>query len=271
MPERGERWAVFLDVDGTLIAIAATPEAARPAAKLVPILERLTCALEGALALVSGRSLASIDVVMAPLHLPAAGLHGAERRRADGSLTRAVVSLGELDRLRPRLKDWAASEPRLRLEDKGGSLAVHYRLAPAAGPAIRQRARGIARQEPGLRVIEGRKVVEFQPRGADKGRAIAAFLAEPPFLGRTPVFAGDDVTDEDGFAEVERRGGISIQIANAEARSQRRRARYRLPSVAALHRWLAAVAEALAAERASLVRQPRGASLAASQRSAKCP
>jgi trehalose 6-phosphate phosphatase len=165
--------------------------------------------------------------------------------------------------VRPLLLEAVAAEPGLRIEDKGDSLALHYRLAPEQGPALRRLAQTIAAAEPGLRVIDGRKVVEFQPRGTDKGRAIAGFMAEPPFAGRTPVFAGDDATDEDGFAEVERRGGISIRIANAEATSTRP-TQYRLPSVAALHRWLARVADALGAS----AREPL---LAAAPSSAKCP
>jgi len=246
MPGRGERWAVFLDVDGTLVAIAPTPEAARPAPSLLPILARLAAAAEGALAVVSGRTLASIDTLLTPLRLPAAGVHGAERRRCDGSIARDRTPHEALDRVRPLLRDAAAAEPGLRIEDKGGSLALHYRLAPAQGPRLRRLAQRIAAAEPDLRVIDGRKVVEFQPRGTDKGRAIAAFLAEPPFAGRIPVFAGDDATDEDGFAAVERYGGIAIRIANAEAKSTRA-TQYRLPSVAALHRWLGGVADALGA------------------------
>ncbi len=269
MPGRGERWAVFLDLDGTLIAIAATPEMARPAPGLLPMLERLGVATEGALALVSGRPLAGIDALLAPLRLPAAGLHGAERRRADGSIVPDWAPHEALDRVRPLLLEAVAAEPGLRLEDKGGSLALHYRLVPEQGAALRRLAQSIASAEPGLRVIDGRKVMEFQPRGRDKGRAIAAFLAEPPFAGRMPIFAGDDATDEDGFAEVERRGGMSIRIANAEARSAPA-ARYRLPSVAALHRWLKGVADALGAER-DPVAPARPPLLAAAPSSAKFP
>ena len=260
---------MFLDLDGTLVTIAATPETAQPAPGLLPLLECLGVATDGALALISGRALASIDAMLAPLRLPAAGLHGAERRRADGSIVSDRAPREGLDRLRPLLLAAVAAEPGLRLEDKGGSLALHYRLVPEQGPALRRLAQSIAASEPGLRVIDGRKVVEFQPLGMDKGRAIAAFLAEPPFAGRTPIFAGDDATDEDGFAEVERRGGMSIRIANAEATSTRATS-YRLPSVAALHRWLKNVADALAAERGPIA-SARPPLLATAPSSAKWP
>ena len=244
LPRPGDRWALFLDVDGTLVAIATTPEAVRVEPPLLPLLERLAATNDGALALVSGRSLAGIDALFTPLRLPAAGLHGWERRRADGALVPSGEPTSILEPLRSPLAAFAAARPGLRLEDKGGSLALHYRLAPQYGAAATQRAREIVAAEPRLRLIEGRKVVEFVPRGSDKGQAIAEFMAEPPFAGRIPVYAGDDTTDEDGFAAVNRMGGISIKVANPETRGRHgSEARYRLPSIAALHGWLAALAE----------------------------
>jgi trehalose 6-phosphate phosphatase len=243
LPRPGDRWAVFLDVDGTLVAIAQTPEAVRVEPALLPLLERLAGANDGALALVSGRSLASIDALFTPLRPPAAGLHGWERRRGDGTLAPSGEPTAILAPLRPALAAFAAARPGLRVEDKGGSLALHYRLAPHYAAAVCHRARDIAAAEPRLRLIEGRKVVEFVPRGSDKGAAIIAFLAEPPFAGRIPVYVGDDTTDEDGFAAVNRKDGISIKVANPEARGGHgSQARHRLPSVAALHAWLAALA-----------------------------
>jgi trehalose 6-phosphate phosphatase len=246
LPGPGDRWAIFLDVDGTLVAIAPTPEAVRVEPGLLALLERLRQANDGALALVSGRGLASIDALFRPLILPAAGLHGWERRRADGTL----ASLGEpteiLAPLRPRLAQFAATRAGLLFEDKGGSLAVHYRRAPHYGATVCRFARELAAAEPRLRLIEGRKVVELVPRGSDKGEAIAEFLAEPPFAGRIPVYAGDDTTDEDGFVAVNRLGGLSIKVANPEGRGRHgSAARYRLPSIAKLHGWLAALAERL--------------------------
>ena len=246
LPRADERWALFLDVDGTLVAIAATPAAARVEPALLPLLERLARDSDGALALISGRSLAGIDALFEPLRLPAAGLHGWERRRADGSLVPRNEPSALLDRLRPRLVAYAAAHPDLLLEDKGSSLCVHYRMAPHRGDALLRFARRLAAAEPGLHVMTGRKVVEFQPRGADKGRAIAAFLAEPPFAGRSPAFAGDDATDEHGFAAVNELGGISIRVTDGETRARPSVARYRLCSVAELHRWLAALADELA-------------------------
>lgn len=240
-PEAGERWALFLDVDGTLVAIAATPEEARPEPALLPLLQRLRQATDGALAVVSGRSLASIDELLTPLRLPAAGLHGWERRRGDGSLVRREPAAAPLARLRARLADYVAARPGLLLEDKGASLALHYRLAPERGPALLRFARRIVDAEPELRLLAGRKVVELQPRGADKGQAILAFLEEPAFAGRRPVFAGDDTTDEYGFAAVNAAGGLSLRVVDEETRRRETAARYQVAGIAALRDWLAAL------------------------------
>lgn len=246
LPEPSEHWAIFLDIDGTLVAIAKTPQAVQVEPDLLALLERLRQRCSGALAVVSGRALADIDRLVTPLRLPAAGLHGRERRRADGTLLESGGSEAIIAPLRPLLAAYAEARPGLLLEDKHSSLALHYRLAPAYAASVCRHARRLAAEEPQLRVIFGRKVVEFQPRGSDKGAAIAAFLAEPPFAGRRPVYAGDDATDEDGFAMVNRLGGLSIKVLNGERRAQPSAAQFQLRSVAALHRWLGAVDRALA-------------------------
>jgi trehalose 6-phosphate phosphatase len=246
LPEAGEQWALFLDVDGTLVAIAATPDQAHAEPALLPLLQRLAMANDGALALVSGRSLVSIDRLFAPLRLPAAGLHGWERRRADGGLVARAPPATVLTRLRPRLAAYVAARPGLLLEEKGAGVALHYRLAPERGPAVRRFARRIALAEPELRLLEGRKVAELQPRGTNKGTAILAFLAEPPFAGRRPVFAGDDTTDEDGFVAVNAAGGLSLRVEDAETGARRASAaQWRLAGVPALHRWLITLAQHL--------------------------
>jgi len=267
LPEGEDRWALFLDIDGTLVAIAATPQEVRVEPGLRPLLERLQAGCDGALALVSGRSLAGIDALFRPLRLPAAGLHGWERRRADGTAAATGEPTARLAPLRPRLAAFIATRPGLLIEDKQGSLALHYREAPRYAAAVRRFARELAAADPELRLIGGRKVVEFQPRGMDKGQAIAAFLAEPPFLGRRPIYAGDDATDEDGFAAVHRLDGLSIRVLGSETRRRASAARYALPSVAALHDWLATLADhwALSA-RASGTNRDEGAGTAAFHR-----
>jgi trehalose 6-phosphate phosphatase len=224
LPAWDRRWALFLDVDGTLLEIAPHPDQARPAPRLTAALGDASRALGGALALVSGRAIASLDAMFAPLVLPAAGLHGLERRGADG---RVHYPTGFADRLaaaRRGLMEFVESRPGLLLEDKGAALALHYRNAPALEAECRQRveqARAAAGED--FHVQQGKMVLELKPSGEDKGTAIEAFMAEPPFRGRRPVFVGDDVTDEDGFRVVNGLGGLSVRVGH-DARSGARAA-----------------------------------------------
>jgi trehalose 6-phosphate phosphatase len=231
--------ALFLDVDGTLLELAPSPELVQVPEGLTPLITRLSAQREGALALISGRPLAQLDRLFQPWRGAAAGLHGLERRRADGILDCAIDgdSAAALDRLRPKLAALAADGTGVALEDKGGTLALHYRAAPQREPEIRGVVEVLYREIASvLRLITGKMVIEFQPRSADKGRAIAAFLGEPPFVGRRPVFVGDDTTDEDGFAETRRRGGVAVRVGPFDAVTA---ANYRLPTVEAVLAWLA--------------------------------
>ncbi len=231
--------ALFLDVDGTLLDIAAGPDRVEVPPGLPGLLLRQSAQRSGALALVSGRPLAQLDRLFTPWRGAAAGLHGIERRRADGSFERrrdSAAARDALAQIRPALAALARPGTGLLLEDKGASLALHYRAAPEREAEIHALAGTLLHGEGHpLRLVPGKMVIEFQPRGADKGAAIAAFLAEPPFLGRRPVFVGDDITDEDGFGEIARRGGLAIRVgAGAETLAP-----YALPSVNAVHQWLA--------------------------------
>jgi trehalose 6-phosphate phosphatase len=229
--------ALFLDVDGTLLEIAPRPDLVRVPRRLPALLAALAAAQGGALALVSGRALRELDRLFPAWRGAAAGLHGIERRRADGSLVRSddAAAAAALEALRAPLAALVRSRRGLFLEDKGGTIALHYRDLPQAEAEIRAVAEALCRSaDPALRLIAGKMVVEFQPRRASKAAAIAAFMAEPPFRGRRPVFLGDDTTDEDGFAEVNRRGGISVHVGPAAATA----ARYGLASVAAALDWL---------------------------------
>jgi trehalose 6-phosphate phosphatase len=188
--------------------------------------------------MISGRPLTQIDRLFQPWRGAAAGLHGIERRRADGTLSRLCDTASEaaLDRIRPKLNSLAHEARGLIVEDKGATLALHYRAAPEREPEIRAYAESLQCEDgAALRLITGKMVIEFQPRSANKGAAIAAFLAEAPFAGRRPVFVGDDTTDEDGFAEIRRRGGLAIRVG-APCKTI---AEYCLPSVAAVLAWLA--------------------------------
>ena len=245
-PEPGARLAFFLDIDGTLAPLAPTPQSAVLPAGTLALIGRLQARAAGALALVSGRALADIDRLFVPLVLPAAALHGLERRRADGTVAEVPVAPAGLGPVRAALAAFAATRPGVLLEDKGRSIALHYRLAPEAEPGVLALARRLAAESPeSLKLIEGHKIAELLPRGTDKGRAIGAFLAEPPFRGRRPVFIGDDATDEDAFRALAQSDALTIRVTSPDAPADPTAARYRLPSVAAVHDWLAKVAAAL--------------------------
>ena len=236
LPPLSGRTALFLDFDGTLAEIVPTPELASMPDETKRALAALQQSLGGALAVVSGRRIADLDVLLSPLRFPAAGLHGLERRDAAGRLHPAPLP-ASINQLRARLAGFVGASPGIRLEDKGVSLALHYREAPEAGPACEAAMAEATADLPDLHLIHGKMVVEAKPRGATKGTAIRVFMTEEPFRGRTPVFAGDDVTDEDGFTAVSELGGAGIKVGPGETR-----ANFRVPSVAALRAWLAEAA-----------------------------
>lgn len=233
LPPLGD-WALFLDVDGTLLDHAARPDAVQVAAPVLRSLEALRRATGGALALISGRAIEDIDALFAPLRLPVAGQHGAERRDAAGRLHQHQGAAEPVRRAAARLGAFAARHAGLVFEDKGHSLALHYRQAPAAAHAAQAALREAALELGGdYEVLEGKMVVELKPAGRDKGRAIAEFMAEPPFAGRTPVFIGDDFTDEFGFGVANRLGGHSVKVGPGPSA-----ARYRVDDAAAVRDWL---------------------------------
>jgi len=242
-------WAFFLDVDGTLIEIAATPESVRVDAGLTAMLAALFEKTGNAVALLSGRRIADLDRLFWPLRLPAAGIHGLERRRADGAVERAETA--SLDALRAPLAEFAERHPQVLVEDKGPAIALHYRNAPEAAAAAHALAGAlVGASSSGIAVVPGKMVLEFRPlaaagRHVDKGTALACFMAEAPFRSRRPFFAGDDVTDEDGFRVVRRLGGIALRIGDGLrlAGGQCSAAAFVLPSVAALRTWLAGALE----------------------------
>jgi trehalose 6-phosphate phosphatase len=227
--------ALFLDVDGTLLKIEREPGAVHVPARLCDILADLQSATSGALALVSGRSLDQLDRLFSPLRLSAAGLHGLERRNLVVGVQRATPDLSVLERARRRLAAFADANQGVLLEDKGLTLALHYRKAPAAADdAIAVAKQAVADSKGALALLRGKMVCELKPPGFDKGRALAAFMGEPPFAGRHPVFAGDDVTDEAGFATINGIGGVSIRIGNGSPTA----ARFGHEDVAAMQTWL---------------------------------
>jgi trehalose 6-phosphate phosphatase len=236
MPPYAANWAFFLDIDGTLLDIEGHPDEVRIGRAELDLVAGLHRATDGALALISGRPLAGIDLLFHPLKLPCAGQHGAERRDAAGKRHRHQFPVETLRRAAVPVRKFAARHEGLIYEDKGASVALHYRLAPQLEAAARVVVEDAATSAGGvLEVQVGKKVFELKPTGCDKGSAIEEFMAAAPFVGRTPVFLGDDVTDEYGFRVVNRLNGHSIKIGAGASD-----ARWRLTHPAAAKAWLAA-------------------------------
>lgn len=235
LPSPSAGWAYFLDVDGTLIDFAPTPEEVFVDRKLLWLIESLHSICNGAVALVSGRALADLDSRLGMPLLPMAGLHGLEwRSNAAGCVQRRAAPTNGLHAIKRELTALRQRYSQLIIEDKGATLALHYRQAPRLGGYLHRRVRNLINLEGNdLQIQPGKSVIEIKPKGYDKGSAIETFMTQPPFAGRTPVFIGDDLTDEHGFAVVNRMGGISIKVGRG-----RTNARYRLQGVAAVRGWL---------------------------------
>jgi trehalose 6-phosphate phosphatase len=214
--------ALFLDVDGTLLPLADHP---RDVSLPRPLLERLVeirTLVDGALALVSGRPLADLDRLFSPESFAAAGQHGAERRDGEGRLHRRDSHLPLLHRLRPGIIRCVAPLPGSWIEDKGLSLALHIRGGSEPLERLRKSLESLLSEFPELDLLEGKNVLEIHPKAMDKGQAVEAFLVEPPFHGRRPIFLGDDVTDESAFEVVNRNRGLSIKVGDGPTRAHHR-------------------------------------------------
>jgi len=216
MPKRS--WALFLDLDGTLLDLAEAPEKIVRPAGLVEGLSIAADKLDGALAIVTGRPIAMVDELLQPLKLPAAGQHGAELRLSpkEAAFRLPTAPIGAA--LRSMVLQAASAFPGVDVEDKGQTLALHYRAAPLAGePLRRQLAEILAGSGGGLGLGHGKMVMEIRDPRYGKGTAVEAFMGEPGFVGRLPIFIGDDETDKDGFAAAERLGGLGLRVGGERA------------------------------------------------------
>ena len=227
------RPAVFLDFDGTLVDIAETPDAIVVSSDLVDLLGRVRSHAGGAVAVVTGRRIAEIDRYLSPLVLPTAGLHGIERRSAEDAAVVELPKSGQVRILRDRLERSRLLQNGVSLEDKGSGIAVHYRQAPEAEAEVKTALRDATADLEELHLIEGKMVVEAKRGDVNKGTAIGAFMEIPPFEGRTPVFLGDDVTDEDGFRIVSGMGGVAIKVGDGATSAP-----YRLDGSIDVMEWL---------------------------------
>ena len=236
-----EQTAFFFDFDGTLVELAPTPDGVLVRPDMLALLRELRRATHGAVAIVSGRGIESIDGFLGMPDLPVAGLHGAERRDANGDTQRVGFNDERLLHMEQVLAEVVRTHAGMLLEIKGASLALHYRNAPEREAEARAATERLAADYADAYVLQpGKMVYEIKPKDVDKGRALRAFLDEPPFAGRRPVFAGDDLTDEKGFAVVNALGGLSIKVGGGDTIAQTR-----IDSVDALIGWLASLVAAM--------------------------
>lgn len=250
LPPPGPDWCLFLDFDGTLVEIAEAPDAIRVERMLSTTLQRVTEALGGAVAIVSGRPIAEIDSHIDHGSFAAAGLHGLEMRHGPGRPVARVQATPPGPGVHAVLSAFCALHPGLILENKGAAIALHYRARPElAGSAVSAAHRAIAGHA-GLHVLRGKMVVEVKSAVTNKGDAVRVFMEELPFAGRTPVFAGDDLTDEDGFAAAAALGGFGIKIGDGETS-----ARWRIGTVARFLDWLATLPGRIGSAAGEVARQ----------------
>jgi trehalose 6-phosphate phosphatase len=229
------RYAIFLDLDGTIVELVEHPDAVRVETSTLQLLETLRDKSGGALAVISGREIASIDLLLRPLELPVAGVHGLQLRDAAG-----IVHLHETADIKPvtnLLEKVIGEESGVIIEEKPGAVALHYRLRPDLERRCCEIVEDVVGRRPNLRLVHGKMVFEILQKGADKGSVIEAFLSKPPFLGRKPIFAGDDETDESGFVAVNALGGLSIKVGTGKTA-----ARFRARDVGELRDWLCKLA-----------------------------
>jgi len=247
LPAASKNWALFLDIDGTLLDLAPTPDAVVVPSGLLQVLENLAEVLDGAAAFVSGRPIEWIDRLFRPLSWPAAGQHGAEIRLTRHDPVQSTVEVPDLSKLRAHTAAIAAAIPGVLVEDKSFGVALHYRNAPERGTELRERLEGLLRElKSDLQLLRGKMVFEIKAVSAWKERAVEIFMEVEPFRGRLPVVIGDDTTDEGAFRAAKRRGGHAIQVGPGESPV----ASCFIPNPTAVREWLAHLSETLQRESA---------------------
>ncbi|WP_164882327.1 trehalose-phosphatase [Paenirhodobacter populi] len=248
LPSAGD-WAFFIDLDGTLLDLAASPDAVSPGEGTQDMLQTLEAAASGALALITGRPVAFVDSLFPGYRFTVAGLHGTELRPGEriAPPDAAETFAGEAPTAafrhgRDLVRNAAQDLPGVLFEDKGRAFALHYRQAPEHRAEVEQiMERALICAGDGYLLRPGKCVVELCPAGADKGTAIRRLMAEPPFAGRIPFAAGDDVTDEAMFRVVNEMNGLSLRIGEPEM-TRDSLAMAKLPSPADFRTWMRRIA-----------------------------
>jgi trehalose 6-phosphate phosphatase len=240
LPAPSLAWAWFFDLDGTLIEFASSPDGVSADDTLRGLLGWLAAASGGAVAIITGRAIVDVDRLFPALRLPVAGQHGVERRDVQGVVSQHALGASMLDPVRGQLAAIVARHPGLLLEDKGLSLALHYRLAPQLASFVHTTMRAQCAALGDTFCVQGGKfVAELKPAGRDKGLAIREFMSESPFEGRRPAFVGDDLTDEYGFDVVNELGGVSVKVGSGDTQ-----AAFAIRDVRSVRAWLSGLRDA---------------------------
>ena len=234
LPGTDDRWALLLDVDGTLLEFADRPDDVRVDPALYALLAELYAHLDGALALVSGRSLANLDALFGGPPWAMAGLHGLQLRHADGERREIRVSASRRGLVLHTAESLARQYPGVLVENKDLAVALHCRTATEHFDALHEAVRALMPGLPGYELQTGNLVLEFKPAGMDKGKAVTELLERAPFAGRLPVYLGDDLTDEHGFAATNLENGVSVRVGHREPTL----AQYTLPGPSSAQAWL---------------------------------
>lgn len=212
LPDVQSASAFFFDFDGTLVALAPRPDLVAVEPYVREVLDALAVQFDGAVAVVTGRPLDVVDGFLAPVALPIAAEHGSIRRDSRGALHIDEGNEEAVAAAHAALEPFAEDNAGLILERKRSSIALHYRQRPELAALCERAVQGVVAENLGLVILPGKMVFELKPKGIDKGDAVRAFLEEVPFQGRTPIFIGDDVTDEHAFEVVNALGGLSVKI-----------------------------------------------------------
>ena len=223
--------SLFLDFDGTLVDIAPRPDAVSVSSELRDLLSRLRERLQGRVAILTGRSADDVEQLLGPLSLAIGGHHGLETR--SGGRSTPIERPPLFDELLAEFRRLEQTHPGVIVENKPLGIAVHFRQAPEAEEACRAAVERAAERS-GFEVQPGQMVLELKPRGANKGEALRRLMSQRPFAGSTPVFLGDDLTDEPAFAAAQELGGAGILIGDREPTA----AKYRLDAVGSAIEWL---------------------------------